>query len=125
MDWKRCRSKAKVAFAARRRDCDFVIQPAIRVSDHLILVNDEQRRAIAVNEPVLLRFKSSDDYGCLKIFCKVAGLFHPSLWLGYPNEFDRAKAEAEQRFEPKADVNRAEQNLAQLQRVKSSRLNRN
>ena len=31
-------------------------------------------------------------------------LFHLSLWLDYPNEFDRAKAEAEQRFEPGSEI---------------------
>ena len=57
----------------RQGDGEFVIKAAVRVTEHLILVDDEQHRAVALYEAVLLSFERGDDYGRTEIFSQVAG----------------------------------------------------
>lgn len=58
----------------RRREGkgEFVIEAAVGVADHLIFINDEERRAIALDEAGFLGFESGDKDGRLEIFGKIA-----------------------------------------------------
>ena len=56
----------------RERDGQLVVQAAIGVPDHLILVDHEQRGAVAADEPVLLRLQRGDDDGGFEILGEVS-----------------------------------------------------
>src|ERR1043165_7332132 len=51
----------------------FVIQPTVRIGDHLVFVDDEKGGTIALDQAMLLSFQSGHDDGGVQIFCEVAG----------------------------------------------------
>ena len=57
----------------RQRNGDLVVQPALRVGDHLVFVDDQQRRAFAADEPVFLGLERGDEHGRGKVLGQVAG----------------------------------------------------
>src|SRR5687767_4406553 len=57
----------------REREREFVIQTAIRVREHLILVYNQENGAITLNQAVLLSFEGGDDDRRAEIFREVAG----------------------------------------------------
>ena len=57
----------------RERDGEFVVQAAVRVAQHLVLVHDEQRGSVAFDEAAFLRLERGDDYGRVEVFREVAG----------------------------------------------------
>ena len=60
---------------SRRRQCDseFVVQAAVRITEHLVFVHDKQSGPIASNEFVLLRLQRCYQDGSGEIVRKVAG----------------------------------------------------
>ena len=55
------------------RDGEFVIQAAVGVAQHLILVHHQQRRAVAFDKPALLRFECGNQDRRVEILREVAG----------------------------------------------------
>ena len=53
------------------RDAKLVVQPTVAVREHLILVNHQQRWAIASDEPVFLRLESGDEHGRVEVVAQV------------------------------------------------------
>ena len=56
-----------------QRQREFIIQPPVRVADHLVLVHHQQGRAVTPHQAVLLRFQRGHEDGSGKIFRQVAG----------------------------------------------------
>ena len=56
----------------RERERQFVVQSTVRVAEHLVFVHDEQGRALAGDEPVLLRFQRGHEDGRAEIFRQIA-----------------------------------------------------
>ena len=63
----------QLGLGRRERDGQFVIQAAVRVAQHLILVHDEQLRAVAFDQPAFLRFERGDEDRRVEILRQVAG----------------------------------------------------
>ena len=57
----------------RQRHREFIVQAAVRVAEHLILVHDEQRWPIAFDQPALLSFERGDEDRRVEIFGEIAG----------------------------------------------------
>ena len=51
----------------------FVIQAAVLVAQHLVFIHDEEGRAVAADEAVLLRFQRGDEHRGGKVFAQIAG----------------------------------------------------
>ena len=56
----------------RQRDGQLVIEAAVRVAEHLVFVHDEQRRAVALNEAVLLGLQRGHQHGRAQVLRQVA-----------------------------------------------------
>ena len=57
----------------RQRQGEFVIQPAIRITEHLVFIHHQQGRAIAADQTVLLRLQRRHENRRVEILRKVAG----------------------------------------------------
>ena len=56
-----------------QREGQLVIQAAVRVAEHLVFVHDEQGRAVAADEAVLLGLQGGDEDRRGKVLAQVAG----------------------------------------------------
>ena len=56
----------------RQGDGQFIVQTSIQVAQHLVFVHHQQRRTVALEEPVLLRLQGGNHDGSLKVFRQVA-----------------------------------------------------
>ena len=65
--------KQELRLRRGEREGEFVIQPAIRVREHLVFVHDQQRRAVARDEPVLLGLQRGHHDRCAQILREIAG----------------------------------------------------
>ena len=54
-------------------DGQLVVQAPVRIGEHLIFVDHQQRRAVAADEPVFLCLQRGDDDGRVEIFAEVTG----------------------------------------------------
>ena len=49
----------------------FVIQSAVGIADHLVFVDHQQRRAVALNQPPLLGFEGGDENRRVQVFRQI------------------------------------------------------
>ena len=54
------------------RDCQFVVQSAVRIGDHLVFVDHQQHGTVTLDKTILLRLKSGDYDRRAQVFSNVA-----------------------------------------------------
>ena len=63
----------QLGFGRGQSQSQLIIQPAVLIAEHLILIDDQQSGTVALNEPVLLRLQRGHQDGSVKILGQIAG----------------------------------------------------
>ncbi len=63
----------QLGLGRRERDGQFVVQASVQIADHLVFIHDQERRTIALDEPMFLGLQRRDEHGRAQVLRQVAG----------------------------------------------------